>query len=518
MKSSILSFLSIISFLFSYSVSAQLVFQNNPTGENMTILLNLTTTPTVGTIPIDSGDYIGAFFTDTSGDLVCGGFTTWNGNPSQAISFPVYEDDNSTTLADGFETGDDFIWKVKTLNNGFVYDATATYNNSSPFSSTYINDGFAQITNLTISATLVPGCTDSLYLEYNPLANADDGSCATLKVNGCTDPGFLEFNANANVDDGSCATPIVNGCTDTAYLEYNMNANVDDGSCTTLKVYGCTDNNFVEFNPAANVDNGTCLTAAVFGCTDTAYIDFNPAANVDDGSCSILKVYGCTNPAFLEYDPAANVNNGTCLTFIIEGCTDSTANNYNANANVDDGSCDYSCNVGFIEVSVQIVTGNDVSNSSWGIWVDGIQLDGQTSVIIPANSDNTYHYCIEQGANVEFNSSNLNDFNIIRCGFQVQADASNPNQANFVANCINIGIDEENNSSIFMYPNPVKDNVNISSENKIDEIQIINVLGETIWLKKNPNSTLNVSSLSPGVYKILLQVNNQLITKSIIKM
>jgi uncharacterized protein (TIGR02145 family) len=60
--------------------------------------------------------------------------------------------------------------------------------------------------------TLKTGCPDSLYLEYDPQATVDDGSCATLIVNGCTDPAFVEFDGTANTDDGSCVTLVTTGC------------------------------------------------------------------------------------------------------------------------------------------------------------------------------------------------------------------------------------------------------------------------------------------------------------------
>ena len=57
---------------------------------------------------------------------------------------------------------------------------------------------------MTISYSTVLGCTDPNYLEYNPNANVDDGSCLTLIVEGCMDPDAENYNPNANVDDGSC--------------------------------------------------------------------------------------------------------------------------------------------------------------------------------------------------------------------------------------------------------------------------------------------------------------------------
>jgi hypothetical protein len=42
---------------------------------------------------------------------------------------------------------------------------------------------------------------------------------------GCTDPDFLEFDPLAGCDDGSCATPIVFGCLDPAACNYSTSAN-----------------------------------------------------------------------------------------------------------------------------------------------------------------------------------------------------------------------------------------------------------------------------------------------------
>ena len=104
------------------------------------------------------------------------------------------------------------------------------------------------------------GCTLPEYMEYNPEATVNDGSCATLVIEGCTDPAYLEYDSTANTDDGSCATAVVNGCTDPAYLEYDSTANTDDGSCAIAVVNGCTDPAYVEYDATANTDDGSCAT------------------------------------------------------------------------------------------------------------------------------------------------------------------------------------------------------------------------------------------------------------------
>ena len=63
------------------------------------------------------------------------------------------------------------------------------------------------------------GCTNQNFMEYNPLANVDDGSCSLPAVLGCLDDLFIEFDPLANVDDGTCNTLV--GCSDTDFVVYN---------------------------------------------------------------------------------------------------------------------------------------------------------------------------------------------------------------------------------------------------------------------------------------------------------
>lgn len=71
------------------------------------------------------------------------------------------------------------------------------------------------------------GCMDTNANNYNPQANADDGSC-NYSTLGCTNPDAINYELNATEDDGSC---IILGCIDLNAINYNENATNDDGSC-----------------------------------------------------------------------------------------------------------------------------------------------------------------------------------------------------------------------------------------------------------------------------------------------
>tara|TARA_R110001592_G_scaffold196497_1_gene444304 strand:- start:2344 stop:6303 length:3960 start_codon:yes stop_codon:yes gene_type:complete len=231
------------------------------------------------------------------------------------------------------------------LINGCIQPNACNYNAAaiSPFDS---NDLFA-------GCIMPAGCSDSNYLEYDPIAFptpnqpnpttevcGDPAACITLIVNGCTDPTAFNYSPSANIDDGSCVA-VVLGCTDATQFNYDPLANTNDGSCIA-PIYGCTDPTAINWDFNANTDDGSCV-AFVPGCTDPLYTEYDPLANSGPGfnttHCVTLVVNGCTNPQYAEYDPLANTDDGTCTTFIVFGCMDATQFNYNPSATQDDGSC-----------------------------------------------------------------------------------------------------------------------------------------------------------------------------------
>ena len=321
-------------------------------------------------------------------------------------------------------------------------------------------------------ATTVPlpalGCTDSSALNYDPLANVDDGTC-TYPIPGCMDDKAYNYDSSAQVDDGSCQfvisyncdyispqggiiaiydgtgtylDPVVAvsncptcngapGCTDPLYVEYDPLAVCNDGSCLTLAVDGCTDstigapffpdvhgfcidgavpgssgkcdpnNGYVvcNYDPAATTDDGSC-TMPYSGCTDPLANNYDPCASFLQG-CT-YDVYGCTDPTQFNYDPNATIDDGSC-TPIVLGCIDANAVNYDANANTDDGTC---CFVGGCTNPTQsnydpLACFDDGScvpfTEDWAMIDPCVGCGNYGEAYLIANYPNVYRFLSEQG-------------------------------------------------------------------------------------------------------------------------
>jgi hypothetical protein len=305
------------------------------------------------------------------------------------------------------------------------------------------------------------GCIDETALNYNDSVNTDDGSC--YYIAGCTNPSFIEYNEEADFDDGSCETLIVLGCMDSTAFNYNPEANVElEGSCIEV-VLGCMDDDAFNYNPNANVEDGSCIPI-VFGCIDPLAFNYCDTCNTDNGSC-IEVINGCTDSTALNYYALANTDNGSCI-YPVYGCNDPSAINYDPLVNVPDSSCEYSagCAVGDVYTLPNACF-------EWVIQVDPYCCDDTW--------DNTcydlYTYC-EEGW-------------------------SGP-----------VSITERTNDLI-IYPNPTSDYINI---NKIVDLKLFNLLGKLI-LSKSKTNALDVSKIKPGVYNVIIEHDNKLINKKIIK-
>ena len=165
----------------------------------------LNSTYFVQSVSINDGDLlygkIGAFFTNNSGELQCGGFAVWSGTPTQIA---VWADDDTTPdEKDGFDSGEEIIW-LGTNDNGLTtFEASVTYAEGS----TGLGSSIFTPMSINIISMFAISNTQYCVNDVN-----DNGICDENENAGCTNPLYIEYNPNAIVDDGSILL-IVEGCT-----------------------------------------------------------------------------------------------------------------------------------------------------------------------------------------------------------------------------------------------------------------------------------------------------------------
>ncbi|MCB0760215.1 MAG: hypothetical protein KDC12_01740 [Flavobacteriales bacterium] len=258
-------------------------------------------------------------------------------------------------------------------------------------------DSLANCDDGSCEYTSCAGCTDANACSYDPEATifdvlqciypgdpCDDGNPDTMQdmwtaacncegtpiVVGCTIEGACNYDPNANADDGSCEYTSCAGCTDYEACNYDSAATISDDSCLFLDGCGvcggggfpdCTDELACNYNPNAGcTDNGLCVYP---DCNDPAACNYVPAAACGDDS--LCEYPSCDIDNACNYVPGtACVDNDLCT---FPGCLDPAACNYDPLAGCSDDSCSYP------EETYLDCDGNCLSDSN----NDGI-CDGQT--------------------------------------------------------------------------------------------------------------------------------------------
>jgi hypothetical protein len=100
------------------------------------------------------------------------------------------------------------------------------------------------------------------------------------------------------------------------------------------------------------------------------------------------------------------------------------------------------------------------------------------------------------------------------------ASHTNPNDY-FNYDCADVPLSIQENeklNDISIYPNPATNSLNFNNLPQKTSIKIYNQTGQMVYSEKNFNkNTLDITTFNPGLYLVLIQLNDQLITKKIIK-
>jgi len=137
-----------------------------------------------------------------------------------------------------------------------------------------------------------------------------------------------------------------------------------------------------------------------------------------------------------------------------------------------------------------------------GIWIEGI-----------GNYEGLFY---------SFHTNTAHDWGNTRC-YTHNGDLLYSNLRYGAYDCITplMSIDDISlqDNSITLYPNPANSNVNISSENVINSIELFNSLGQSVYNTnvKSREKIIDINSLSKGVYVIGVNTENGYIKKKLIK-
>jgi len=324
---------------------------------------------------------------DTSGAIVAFDGPYYNAVNYQSIITPVMlpEGDLIFTIYDSygdglngaFWGGLDGSYYVKQCNDTLVFGTDPAFGNDSMHF--FVSD----------ACPPVMGCMDPAYVEFNHLADTDDGSCNTLKVFGCTDDSMYNWDPLANTmalipncDYVLTLTDLMGDGWQASYLEVKQDTNtwyytIDTALYTQdfiinlnspmqveftfhitqqaaltashcgFKLTNPLGDNMIEvlapfiqplFKYTTSTYCGNLCIEKIFGCTYPTAINYEPLANTDDVSCYYNP--GCTNPVYLEYNANYDYDDGSCDILVALGCMDSTAFNYDPLANTElTGSC-----------------------------------------------------------------------------------------------------------------------------------------------------------------------------------
>jgi hypothetical protein len=124
------------------------------TSENHTILIATDIDVSAMSLPLDSGDYLGVFYTKNSGEVQCAGKVRWD-----SVNTTISAFQNESPFDNGFDVGETFQWKIWKLNDNTTHDLVINYD------TTFSHQGEFDIDGLSKVETIQSGSTQTVDLS-----------------------------------------------------------------------------------------------------------------------------------------------------------------------------------------------------------------------------------------------------------------------------------------------------------------------------------------------------------------
>lgn len=217
--------------IFDLSDSSFSIISEHPgwsfinTGINHILLLPLTANPNINGSPLSNGDYVGVFY-DSSGVLLCAGYSVWTGTGNIVVT--AWGDDQTTSgVKEGFANGEVFKWMIWRKSDVKTFRAYATYQSGGLFS----NDSTFAVNGLSGLASLVG--TTLVNVESNPQSIPNEFALYQNYPNPFNPSTTIKFalpeRAKVTLSIynllGEKVIELVNGEMDAGYHEIQWNAN-----------------------------------------------------------------------------------------------------------------------------------------------------------------------------------------------------------------------------------------------------------------------------------------------------
>ncbi|WP_431135468.1 T9SS type A sorting domain-containing protein [Psychroserpens mesophilus] len=349
------------------------------------------------------------------------------------------------------------------------------------------NDDFANAQTITCSTTALTGSTASATLDED---EAPDGFTADM------DAPNVWFSYDSSVEGAADVTVSLCGSTyDTSLLVYT-------GTSGNLTIVGGNDDN--EACGAFSIQSQATFTA---NGTDTYWIaveGYNPTS-VGDFTMTVTCEASCT-PAQTNQDCAS------ATSLLVDGST-STEDNTCATVNAETNSCELFQTIADLWYTFEA------------------PASGEVNIVTALGTATAAHLAVYEGtcgALVELDCSTAVTSGASLTGLtggatyyvQLWNNGSEEGTIDITLSDASLSTSSFENEKAFTYfPNPVKNELSLKSQNTIQNVSVFNMLGQEV-LRATPNtleSNIDMNGLSQGAYFVQVTINNVTETVRILK-
>jgi hypothetical protein len=395
----------------------------------------------------------------------------------------------------------------------------------------------------TVTGTDINSCsnTGSITVSVNNLplvvANATDNTLCTGDPTILTGSGASSYSWTSGITDGISFNPSststytvtgtdINSCSNTSTITVTVNnlpvvtANATDNTLCTGDLTILTGSGASSYSWTSGITDGISFNPSSTSTYTVTGTDINSCSNTSTITVTVnnlpLVVANATDNNLCIGDPTILTGGGAVSYSWNGGVTDGVSFNPSLTltytvTGTDVNTCSNTATIVVTVNNLPTVNFNYPGNDTVCI-TNGLQV---LSGGIPAGG--TYTGTGVSGINFDPNAAGLGNHTII----YTFTDANSCSNTDAITITVNgcTGIENNNLSSIVVYPNPFTNSITISGINEATGIKICNMLGEILrsWVISSTSNNIILEDIAPGIYFLNIETGTGSVTKKIIK-